>query len=570
MDVDSLGTEILSLNALPAIIHLYGDNAPRLHHLSADDCTQALANAIGWGKHNNRDINTTLMLVLTTRNLLNQNIRFIQTLELSHERFDVVIIDDGSSNSTVKYLRKRGYAVLSQHAFFGLTESWNKDYSFALVDDYKHSRFYNNNGLVLTDTILNTKEKDVSVTSHGDTDNMSPLLISTQNEHRSGIQRLIKTFHGQYAQHQLHDKNSTVLNDYYRDQQQESHIQFFDNLYAPFPSLAAACTCRRSSNNSRASTINTTCADSHIITIAMAISNPVKTPNAGDIFTAQELALQVQLQYRVRITFLHRGVNWYDLSGVDVLITFLDAYNLSYIQYGALDLIKVAWARNWFHRWMSRPWVGNFDLLLLSSGVAKRFFDNYINDQGGFPLKCTTRCPKNYPSTLRVKYRVPVEILRIATNPQKFSPFNSTASSPFLRANKISSPHINSPSSYNQNKVDYVFPGNFWNCSRDIMQHLQPRASSLAPYSGWVVGSGWEAALIRTWEWGTMPAGFGELLRPSVPYHRLQELYASTNVVLDDNNHVTKVWGSVNSRVFDALAVGVLVITNGTLYVVIY
>jgi hypothetical protein len=48
-----------------------------------------------------------------------------------------------------------------------------------------------------------------------------------------------------------------------------------------------------------------------------------------------------------------------------------------------------------------------------------------------------------------------------------------------------------------------------------------------------------------------------------VPYTRLPELYRAARVVLDDSNHVTKHWGSVNSRVFDALATGTLVVTNG-------
>jgi O-antigen biosynthesis protein len=36
-------------------------------------------------------------------------------------------------------------------------------------------------------------------------------------------------------------------------------------------------------------------------------------------------------------------------------------------------------------------------------------------------------------------------------------------------------------------------------------------------------------------------------------------------IVVDDANHVTAPWGSVNSRVFDALSSGALVITNGAL-----
>ena len=53
--------------------------------------------------------------------------------------------------------------------------------------------------------------------------------------------------------------------------------------------------------------------------------------------------------------------------------------------------------------------------------------------------------------------------------------------------------------------------------------------------------------------------------RGFIPYAELPKVYASTRVVVDDANHVTKDWGSVNSRVFDALAAGALVVTNGEL-----
>jgi hypothetical protein len=62
---------------------------------------------------------------------------------------------------------------------------------------------------------------------------------------------------------------------------------------------------------------------------------------------------------------------------------------------------------------------------------------------------------------------------------------------------------------------------------------------------------------------GLISSEFEDMLRPPVPYRRIPEVYAAAKVVLDDSNHVTKQWGSVNSRVFDALAMGVLVITNG-------
>ena len=48
-----------------------------------------------------------------------------------------------------------------------------------------------------------------------------------------------------------------------------------------------------------------------------------------------------------------------------------------------------------------------------------------------------------------------------------------------------------------------------------------------------------------------------------INYSKLPEVYASTKIVIDDANNATKKYGAVNSRVFDALACGALVITNG-------
>jgi hypothetical protein len=55
------------------------------------------------------------------------------------------------------------------------------------------------------------------------------------------------------------------------------------------------------------------------------------------------------------------------------------------------------------------------------------------------------------------------------------------------------------------------------------------------------------------------------LLTPTDLLSCAVQIYCSTKIVIDDANHVTLPWGSVNSRVFDALACGALVITNGRL-----
>lgn len=157
----------------------------------------------------------------------------------------------------------------------------------------------------------------------------------------------------------------------------------------------------------------------------------------------------------VEVRFLRRGVDWYDpvaLADVDVLIVMLDAYDLGKalsalgsstttrstvgtkggrggggdstvgthaashthifgggavagssgvdINYGVgavvsqpkPALITIAWMRNWFQRWLTRPWIGNYDMLLVTSDLAKSFFDD-VGTQLGFQTVCVMGCP---------------------------------------------------------------------------------------------------------------------------------------------------------------------------------
>lgn len=54
------------------------------------------------------------------------------------------------------------------------------------------------------------------------------------------------------------------------------------------------------------------------------------------------------------------------------------------------SLITIGWMRNWFHSWMSRSWIGNYDILLTTSSISKQFFENF---QGAFPVLCYRHCP---------------------------------------------------------------------------------------------------------------------------------------------------------------------------------
>ncbi|MEE3418522.1 MAG: glycosyltransferase, partial [Methanosphaera sp.] len=57
---------------------------------------------------------------------------------------------------------------------------------------------------------------------------------------------------------------------------------------------------------------------------------------------------------------------------------------------------------------------------------------------------------------------------------------------------------------------------------------------------------------------------FSKYTKGFVHYEDMPKVYSSCKIVIDDANHVTKEWGSVNSRVFDSISSGKLVVTNGT------
>lgn len=53
-------------------------------------------------------------------------------------------------------------------------------------------------------------------------------------------------------------------------------------------------------------------------------------------------------------------------------------------------LTKVAWMRNWFNVWLSRRWVGNYDLLLTSSSLTQQFFQSFHGPHPQTPIHTLT------------------------------------------------------------------------------------------------------------------------------------------------------------------------------------
>ena len=179
----------------------------------------------------------------------------------------------------------------------------------------------------------------------------------------------------------------------------------------------------------------------------------------------------------------------------------VDSYDLTQISRAKPTLVKIAWLRNWFERWGQQPCFDDYDIYLCSSQKGAQFLEDHY---GKLP-----------------------HVFRIATNERRFMP----------------------GSEREEYRSDYCFTGSYWNAARDIESVLDP---ARLDYQFALYGNGWDAH-----------SKFSQYWKGFVPYKELPLVYASTKVVIDDANHVTKPWGSVNSRVFDALASGTLVFTNG-------
>ncbi|OPX57798.1 MAG: hypothetical protein A4E25_02175 [Methanobacterium sp. PtaB.Bin024] len=239
--------------------------------------------------------------------------------------------------------------------------------------------------------------------------------------------------------------------------------------------------------------------------VAFVVTETGDDSSAGDYFTARSLGKGFQ-KFGWEISYLSRveADDWYFVErDVDVLISLLDAYDVRKVRCKNNLLIKMAWPRNWLDRWIFYyPDFADFDLVMATSETACR----YIEDKTG-----------------RDTFLLP-----LATDPEIF---NS---------------QVEKDARW---KCDYCFTGSFWNDPREIVDTLDPES---LPYTFKLYGKNWEEF-----------EKFKPYYEGFVPHQKMPEIYRSTKVVVDDANRVTKEYGSVNTRVFDAVASGVLVVTNG-------
>lgn len=163
------------------------------------------------------------------------------------------------------------------------------------------------------------------------------------------------------------------------------------------------------------------------------------------------------------------------------------------------DTPVIAWVRNWTDRWAELPYLDNFSQLWCSSqGAATR---------------------------MREVYAGPVEVVPLATDPELFT-------------------HVDVPRA-----PEVVTTANFWGVDRGLIAALKTVASAEK-----VTWFGKNARFLD------IPPSIDH--RHTIEYFKLPWVYSAWQFVIDDVIEAAAIYGTQNSRLFDALACGAIVITN--------
>lgn len=222
----------------------------------------------------------------------------------------------------------------------------------------------------------------------------------------------------------------------------------------------------------------------------------------GDWYTGHELGDALQA-IGWRVTYLQRVDNgWYDPDpSVEAVVVLLDTCDIRRMP---RNLVTMAWVRSWPERWLERPWFDEYDLVFASSA--------------------------RIAALVRQESAKVATLMPIASNADRFGHADAN---PDLAC-------------------DVLFVGNYWNQHRGVVDALPALAEH--GVSVRVHGRGWDAV-----------PGFSAIDHGYMAYESLPRAYASARIVVDDAAISTKACGSVNSRVFDALAAGAVVVSNGAL-----
>lgn len=232
--------------------------------------------------------------------------------------------------------------------------------------------------------------------------------------------------------------------------------------------------------------------------VTIAVTATAISTPAGDFFTALELGEALHRLYGWEVMFA--SLPTHQLPGTDVLVVMRHDYAIDKISEANPGLVTVAWVRNRVDQWLDAPQLQAYQLIFASSHKAIEH--------------------------IRARTGIEATLLPIAANAGRFKP---QAGAP-------------------EHASDVTFSGSYWGAEREAisLQDLEHGNYRFAIY-----GHGWQDRPDWKNNW-----------RGAVPYTALPQIYNSAKIVLDDGHPVTRDWHSLNSRVFDALACGTLVLTN--------
>lgn len=242
--------------------------------------------------------------------------------------------------------------------------------------------------------------------------------------------------------------------------------------------------------------------------IAFLVLEKGSDANIGDYFIARGMAKSLgKLGYITELISRRDGGEFNISENVDVIIPLLNSYNIEKIKTDNPLLIKIAWVFNWFEWWVDKDYFESYDLIFVSNSEGF----NYISENTGYE-------PVLFPT--------------------------ATDTSMFNTDTEPSDEYI----------CDYCFAGNHWgDRERNITGVLNP---ANMPYKFNLYGNWWDDV-----------DKFKSSYKGRVPYEKIPNVYASAKIVLDDATDFTDTPSSVNPRVFDAIASGRLVLSNGSIAV---
>ncbi|BEV36623.1 glycosyltransferase [Synechococcus sp. M16CYN] len=240
------------------------------------------------------------------------------------------------------------------------------------------------------------------------------------------------------------------------------------------------------------------------INIYFLVSDLTLLTKRADIFTAYELATAIENSYHNVRCFFIKSNTQTDLRYCDVLVNMLHNSTLSCLHNLSPSSLKIAWMRNWFDKWAFSNDIDSYNILYSSSKLAIKLLEKLLFKQ------------VHYLPVAASKDSIAASSLQQRSDKKTVSFIGSYFKSPRRIADWL-----------NLNEIDINFE---------------------------LYGYGWESHDL-----------FSRYTKGPIEYNEVIKKYKSSSLVLDDANIATDPWGSVNCRVFDALAAGCPVITNGLL-----